>query len=196
MAKACSKGAELHNCRGARDKVFCCICLKKIHSAGCYSLDTCCAGYIRILFCFVTVHNISAMESNLQSWPCGSGSSCHDGKILLLNWLCRDQMHSQAKATSLILLLNLLVQATLLQVCVTCQSEQKGLLNYFILLRDVQVVWYGYNVELRWKLRSIPGPRPSFLVGNMLDVRQLRISVLQSKSFSCECCLQYIWDRY
>ena len=113
------------------------------------------------------------MESNLQSWPCSSGSSCHDGKILLPNWLCRDQMHSQAKATSLILLLKLLVQATLLQVCVTCQSEQKGLLNYFILLRDVQVIWYGYNVELRWKLRSIPGPRPSFLVGNMLDVRQL-----------------------
>ena len=36
---------------------------------------------------------------------------------------------------------------------------------------SLQFLWYGSNAAMRWKLRSIPGPSPSFLFGNLLDVR-------------------------
>ena len=38
----------------------------------------------------------------------------------------------------------------------------------------VQVIILGFNLAGRWKLRHIPGPRPTFLYGALLSVRRSR----------------------
>ncbi|DBA91062.1 TPA: hypothetical protein ACH3X2_004165 [Trebouxia sp. C0005] len=50
-------------------------------------------------------------------------------------------------------------------------SSSWSLTQAIMALAFVTIVTYGYNAQSRWKLRSIPGPTPAWLVGNLRELR-------------------------